>query len=195
MSAETWLDRARRDSAALLRPNDVPALFADVRWCAAQPAPITRAAQSYLTNFWELAAKGRAPAFLGRAGTYKSYTAALVANTVRSALLDVAFVQCGPEFDRLERRRFDELTDSRLEQLATVPFLVLDDFTKLRPGGYAIDMLDALVERRYANQHPTLYTGNISISRDDDSALVNHFGVGFTRRFREGAKGLIALVK
>lgn len=192
----SWLDRARRPSADLLLPNEVPELFAEVSWCEEQPSIIAQVARQYLTRFWELAPAGKAPAFIGRAGTYKSFTAAIIANRVRSqGLLDVAWVQCGPEFERLERRRFEDWTDKRLAHLASVPFLVLDDFTKVRPGSIALDMLDGLVERRYANRHPTLYTGNIALSREDDSAVVNHFGVGFARRFREGAKGLTALVK
>jgi DNA replication protein DnaC len=192
----TWLDRARKAHEAMLTPNEVPERYRQVAFIPAMPANVARAVSDYCIGFWDLAAKGIAPAFLGRAGSYKTYSASLIANHVRNkGLLNTAFVQCGPELQQLERRRFDAESDQRIEHLCAVPFVVLDDFTKARPGSWAVDMLDAIVERRYSTGLPTCFTGNCLITATDNSELLNHFGVGFARRFREMTTGFVAVVR
>lgn len=196
LSERTWLDAVRKVHEAQLAPSEVPERYRDIRFVPEIPKLIARTVAQYCALFWGLGAKGLAPALLGRAGSYKTYSACIVANQIRDkGLIDTAFVQCGPEFQQLERRRFDVESDKRIEYLCTVPFVVLDDFTKARPGSWAVDMLDAIVERRYATRLPTLFTGNCLITATDNSELLNHFGVGFTRRFREMTNGLVAVVR
>jgi hypothetical protein len=76
-----------------------------------------------------------------------------------------------------------------------VPFLTLDDINKPKPNSFALDMLDGIVERRYADGLPTMFTGNILITRIDDKALVDQFGVGFARRLREMTQGFTIVGK
>lgn len=191
----TWLERRRRQHASQLPPLGLPAKYRDLPLQGIETPVFQRAAITYLQEFWTLAAVGKAPALLGRAGTYKTFTAAVIAQRVHAALLDALFIQCGPEFQELERRRFDAHTELRIKALETTTFVVLDDFTKVKPGSYGMDLLDAVVERRYADGLPTLYTGNVIIKRDDDSALVEHVGAGFARRLKETSAGLIAVAK
>jgi hypothetical protein len=192
----SWLDDARKAHHLQLKPTEVPVLFADAHLNTIATPIVRRTAMNYLTGFWELADDGKAPAFLGRAGTYKSLAAAVIARFVRdTALLDTAFVQCGPEFLELERRRFEVSTHQRIVWLTLCPFVVFDDFTKLKPGSFGLDSLDAIVEKRYGYGFPTLYTGNVVVQKDDWSEVTNHFGAGFARRLQEGAAGLTAVVK
>lgn len=189
MSGLTWLDLARKQHEAQLAPNEVPPRYRSLALGAVQTPAFRQVAGEYLSRFWELGAEGRGFALLGRAGTYKTFTAACVANRLREALLDVVWVQCGVEFPALERRRFDERTESRLAWLATAPFCVLDDVSKVRPEGFAFEFLDALVEQRYSNQLPTAYTANWILQGGDWAPIVNSFGAGFARRMREQAEG------
>lgn len=192
----SWIDEVQKSHPAQLKPNEVPALFNGVGVAEIPTKSIRAVATDYLTRFWELVADGKAPAFLGRAGTYKSYAAAAIAHTVRSGgLIDTAFVQCGPEFNELERRRFELSSHQRITWLTECPFVVFDDFTKLKPGSFGADTLDAIVEKRYGAGLPSLYTGNVVVRPDDFSQITNHFGAGFSRRFQEGAAGLTVCVK
>lgn len=196
MRATGWLQDFVRVHESQLRPNEVPKAYLDAKISGVDNERFTRVAKHYLSKFWELAEAGKAPAFFGRAGSYKTYTASAIALTIRqSALIDVAFVQCAVELQELERRRFDPNTNQRIDWLGTAPFVVLDDITKARANSFAMDMLDAILERRYADGLPTLFTGNAVIRKDDDSAIVDQFGVGFARRLGEMSQGLTVVSK
>ena len=179
-----------------LREAEVPKAYQHLTLEGIQSVRFQKLAKHYLQNFWELAEAGKAPALLGRAGTYKTWTASVVATYIRdTALLDVAFMQCAVELQDLERRRFEPYVSLRLDWLGKVPFLVLDDFTKPRPNSFAQDMLDGIVEKRYADGLPTLFTGNVQVSKDDWTVVADQFGAGFCRRMREMTAGLAVVGK
>lgn len=190
-----WLQQFVRVHESQLLPNEVPKAYHDVTVAGIPQDGFKRVAKEFLGRFWELAEQGKAPALLGKAGAGKTYTAACIALTIRKALIDVAFVQCGVELQELERRRFDPWANERLNTLGTVPFLVLDDITKPRTNSFAMDMLDGVVERRYADGLPTLFTGNLVVSKRSDQEVVDMFGVGFARRMREMTQGLTSVAK
>jgi DNA replication protein DnaC len=193
MRPKGWLQEFVRVHESQLRENEVPVAYRDVTVDAIPHEAFKKATKGYLKNFWDLAEQGRAPAFLGRAGAGKTFSAACIALSVRRALIDVAFVRCGVELQELERRRFDPWCNDRLNWLGAAPFLVLDDINKARPNSFAMDMLDGIIERRYSDGLPTLYTGNLVITKTNDSELVDQFGVGSARRIREMASGLISV--
>jgi DNA replication protein DnaC len=85
-----WLQEFVRVHEAQLQPNEVPKAYWDVRIEGIPDKGFKSLAKEYLSGFWDLAEKGKAPALLGRAGTGKTYTAAAITLAVRRALVDTA---------------------------------------------------------------------------------------------------------
>lgn len=180
------MEADKAPSPEFLAPLALPRRFAGALLADITSGPIVSLAARYMSAWDVVAARGLAPALCGVGGQWKTYCAAALTRWVYAQGYDCEFVQCAAELPALERARFAHSTATRLDALATVPWLVLDDFAVVRDGSYAADVLTELAERRYADLRPTMYTGNTSL---ETQALGSRFGVCFARRFEVGSEG------
>lgn len=78
----------------------------------------------------------------------------------------LAFVNWPDEVTAIRRAATDPKTAERLDHLAAVPLLVLDDLGKERIKGsytedWAASQLDGIISARYRHERPTLWTTNV----------------------------------
>jgi DNA replication protein DnaC len=205
----SWLLALRRDPRALVPPA-IPRRFRGV----VPPTPdlppdeytaflgaalaripskgLRRAAVAYCKQFFDVAPEGVAPLFVGPTGTWKTYTAAFIAQRVHEVGIESVFAQTKPTFQRWDTMRFSDGRAVRheIEQLVRVPFLVLDDFatTTPKPSWQAETLLEVL-ETRFSELRPTLLTGNFQLKKNDTTALDELFGVQVGRRVYHAAEG------
>jgi DNA replication protein DnaC len=185
----TFKETHRRWDAAFNPPLVLPERFAN-----ATPTELPEAlrywVRLYLTHFWERADQGIAPAFLGKARQWKTYAAAVIARWVHYNRVDTEWVECGPEFTRLDSLFFEEEGRRQIDHLSTVPFLVLDDFTQVPAGTRAAQLMAAVAQARFSAALPTLWTGNRALPNNDAYlALVKDYGACLTRRILDGSQG------
>lgn len=119
--------------------------------------------------------------FWGSAGTGKTFLACII---LQELMLKYA---AGGRFVDLSRQFFQRLktsfnaTDETygdagkiLDELIEIPFLVIDDFGVQRNTEWEMEMLYNLIDSRYAEERPTIFTSNISVERfrtDTDEPL------------------------
>lgn len=192
----TWLSKQRKTHIELLHSTEVPRRFQQARLSDVQPSGLVKVAQRYSDEFWNVAPNGIAPLFLGTAGQYKTMTAAAIANGIRTHyLLDVAWCNCATEFVQFDREAFDPSTKKRLDWLKSAPFLVMDDFTSVPPKSRMAHTLVELGCTRYDAMLPTLWTGNLLITKTDRTPLVAAVGAALSRRILEASEGFAVQVK
>jgi len=187
----SWLQTAK-DLVPCPRPLVLPERFKQAKLSDLPEGTLKDTAQDYLKQFLVKAEQGIAPLFIGRARTWKTYAASVIANAVRyEAGLEVGFVECPVELNALERVRFTTGTDQRIAEYQSVPFLVLDDFAEVRQGTYGEQVLLEIVSARHARMKPTLFTGNIQLATGSNqfAPLVARFGPMFARRVADGSEG------
>lgn len=192
----SWIFANQVPDVCMLRPHNIPVYALNVPLRNIANSRVKDVIVKYLTDVDTAAGKGIAPSFLGKGGEYKTLGAAYIAQQLYDrARVQVDFVQCPVLFPRLERQRYDATTSRILDRIAQVPFLVMDDFSQLRVGTWAADFLVEVAEARYSNKLPTLWTGNLVISRDNWSAIEEKYGQAFARRVVEGSKGYTTVLK
>lgn len=81
----------------------------------------------------------------------------------------LAFVNWPDEVNAIRRAATDPATAERLERLAAVPILVLDDLGRERIRGsytedWAASQLDGIISARYRHERPTLWTTNVPMA-------------------------------
>jgi DNA replication protein DnaC len=191
----TWVDQARLDQwhAAQRKPFNVPPRFADAH-PAGLPIPELRAVVvAYLADFDRQAALGVAPAFFGKARTFKTYAACVIGRWVAAdpdgGRLEAHFIDAGSRLHELERARYDAGTRDYLAWVKRVPFLILDDITNVRDRSWAADLMVEIATERFNDLRPTLYTGNSTFSADDLKRLADLYGTCLARRIFDGAQG------
>lgn len=188
----TWLELERlrnpNPPAPTLPPRFAGAVLKDV-----QPGAVRDVLCDYSTQFWQVAADGRGPLFLGRAASGKTTAAAvlarLVAPHVETCWVSVPVLQVG-----FERSRFDPTLTQQIEHWHSVPFLVLDDFAVIEPRSPGHGILTAVIASRFDHQRPTCYTGNLSLPAGREwEALAERYGPLVARRLRDTSTGFVAL--
>lgn len=190
----SWLEKLVKP-VNVMGPSEIPRRYETVKLDIVPHAGLVKSARKYGADFWEAAPKGFAPLFLGAAGEYKTVTAAVIAQKVRSAGIDVCWVNCAGEFSKFDREAFDPETKKRLNQLKNVPFLVLDDFAQVPPGTRMMNTLIEIGTHRYDNLLPTLYTGNLVVTKGDTSKLAAHVGACLERRMLDASEGYKVFVR
>lgn len=196
MTPTNWLAKQRKTHPELLAPTEVPRRFQDVSLASVKPEALVKIAKRYSTDFWDVAPKGIAPLFLGTAGQHKTVTAAAIATGIRQQYwLDVAWCSCATEFVQFDRETFSPTTKQRMDWLKTAPFLVMDDFTQVPAGSRMMHTLVEVGCSRYDAMLPTLWTGNVLITKTDRSALITAVGAALARRMLETSEGFAAQVK
>lgn len=197
VTTETWLERERRTrwDVSQRAPLTLPGRFANATPQLVPVQALRDVIRNYCVDFDRLAGEGQAPAFFGRAETWKTYSAACVARWVHArARLEVEFVDAGVTFLELENQRFSDRSTARIHRLSTVAFLVLDDLTTpmLRQNSVAEAFLNSVVCTRFAEKLPTLFTGNFKIDTQA-TKFVERFGPALDRRIRTGSRGLLVV--
>ena len=157
-------------------------------------------AKAYLENFWEAGNKGIGCLFLGKAGTYKTYTACAIAKRIRTlANLETMFVQCPIFVSQIERNRFSSKSEDMIKQVSRTPFVVMDDFSQIQPNSFGANLLLEVAEARFSNLRPTIWTGNIAIPvakyNEIVKVITGIYGPSFGRRIVEASKGYGVVVE
>lgn len=179
----TWLDTERTRN-----PHPIPVVIPE-RFVGAQisgiPDKTLRAtSKKFLQDFYNVAAQGIAPVFLGATGQYKTFAAAAIAN-LTSPVAETYWVNCPEDIGRLSLARFTPETVRTIDRWSTVPFLIMDDFA-INPKGFGAEVLQIIASARFAATRPTLWTGNVSPDWDQITAA---YGAMFSRRLRDGGRG------
>lgn len=191
----SWL-KQNAVAPALLKPHGIPKRYAQFELENIANKGIHVACSEYLRKADSVAANGIAPAFFGRGGSYKTLGAAVIARMLYDVgHVQVAFLSCRVDLPRLERDRFDPATDKAFRLYASVPFLVVDDFDAAAQGTWQADRLGEIAEARYAAILPTLWTANLTVSKTDQSSIVNKYGQAFARRLWESSEGFRVMVR
>lgn len=192
----SWLSGKRVVNAQLLRESEVPRRYEFAALQLVKPQALVTIARRYSDQFWDVAPQGVAPLFLGAAGQYKTMTAAAIAHGIRAHyLIDVAWCDCASEFTKFDRESFDPATKARMDWLKTAPFLVMDDFTQVPSGGRMMHTLSEIGCTRYNALLPTLWTGNVLLTKTDRQPLINAVGAALARRILETSDGFAAQVR
>lgn len=177
-------------------PVVIPNRYADVSWESMRDGALKDYAKRYIANFMDNAPKGIGGLIVGRSGTGKTHTAAVIAKAV-NRVIDAALIQSPVFIAQIERARFSTQSSSLIELACTTGFLVMDDFDQFDSTSYTSSVLIEIGETRYSNLLPTLWTGNFEIT--DLKKFTNHIAtkhhVGFSRRLIESTEGFRFYVK
>lgn len=100
----------------------------------------------------------------GQAGSGKTHLAASIGN--RLVQNDVRFTTA-PEFLLDIKRTFNigVSSDRLLDALSQAELLILDDLGSEKPTEWVQEILFVLIDRRYVNELPTIYTSNLSLDQ------------------------------
>lgn len=173
---------------AQLPPLDLPERFAKANPQGIAHDGVRAMVDAYLNDFWAQAEAGLAPVFVGRAGLYKTYGAAVIARFTNFVKLPTMFVSCGPFFMELDAKFYVDGGMRPYKQAVDVPFLVLDDFTTVKEQSRAAEIMANLVNERFHAELPTVVTGNILGTRATViKDIANKYRPDFARRLVHGA--------
>jgi hypothetical protein len=175
-----------------------PALSIPERFAALTPADLPEVLQrtvlQYLQDFPHAFEQGLAPAFLGRARTFKTAATYVLLELIRVQYRVRVDILCCPEdLLRFEFDRFQANHQQFVYHLTTVPVLAIDDFATLDPDGFVVkSILGTIISARHKALRPTIWNGNLHLAagREADT-LGQQYGVHFTRRLLDGARGYL----
>ena len=147
--------------------------------------------QRYVERFPELEAKNQGLLFWGAYGTGKSYAAACIANELLSRGIPVFMTSLVKLIEAIMSREQTEA--SILERMRKARLVVFDDLGAERNSGYASEQVYSIVDGRYRQRLPTIYTTNLTLNEmknpaglDDgrvfDRIFENCYPVEFTGR-------------
>lgn len=121
----------------------------------------------------------------GNQGTGKTTMACGIANGLSDRGLGVRFYSVTSLMQEL---RNDKRRGPAYDEATTAPYLVLDDIGQELPTGWAMSMLYDVINERYSNMLPTIYTSNYDLgglaSRIRDKADPN-VAASIVSRIRE----------
>lgn len=195
--SSTWLDDYRETHwhPSQRKHLELPARFRDATPLGIPDRALRQAVQDYINDAESWIVQGVAPGFFGAARKYKSYAAAVISRFVDGYLgLEVEWVDCGEVYQRLEDLRFQPETQTYLERLKSVPFLVHDDFTNVRERGWASATMTAVSTARFNAMRPTLWTGNVTLGREDLKRVADLYGTCLARRLYDGSDGFRVVI-
>lgn len=182
------------DPLDALEPEDLAAIRAsgldrlsDIRWSASVPS---RFASADLANVggppgdavrgW-VATNGPRPnlVFLGPVGVGKTYAAIAACRDDHRAGLEVRFL---PVVELLDQLRPGG-PESAFSELCEVDRLIIDDLGHERPTDWTAERLEAVVNRRWLEQRPTIATTNL----EPEALQAGMGGRTYSRLVRSGA--------
>lgn len=190
-----WLVAKRVPKGMALKSVPVPRRYeaADVDEIWEQG--LENCVRKYGKDFWEAAARGLAPFFAGSAGCGKTYAASVLAKAIHHVhRIEVTWCNCAEELVWFDREAFSPAVAARLQELKSAPFVVLDDFTQFTDGRQ-LNTLCEIGSARYNGMLPTLWTGNVAISKTSTAELESAVGAMLSRRIMEMSEGYRVMVQ
>jgi DNA replication protein DnaC len=178
-------------------PPKLPNRFKEATLDAKTNPVMAEIAKQFLLDFEHYYRSGLAPAFFGPPGIGKTHVCAAVA---RSLYYDqgvpVMWAGVVKTLNKLmDMKDFRNVADyiTLKRNLTTYPVVVLDDFGHMQEFTRTKEMFFELVDTRYANQKPTLFTANFEIGDTADSweIISNKLSPAITRRIRLMSQGLL----
>lgn len=185
-----------------IAPPELPERFADAKLEHLPQGLLRNTVLRYLgaENLRTNIENGIGCLFIGKAGVYKTYAAAVLAKEIHERLkLPVVFVQCPVFMGQCERNRFADSTEKRIRGLYHAPVVVMDDFSQIATGSFGAGLLLEIAESRFSNLCPTIWTGNINVPEVSAESLIQgistQYGTSFGRRVVETSKGYGAVIR
>lgn len=168
---------------------------------------LRRIALKYFLNFEEYYTNGMAPAFFGTSGAGKSRIAAAILNTAAQLTTPAIKTAWFPTSEALNKlldyrdlRMYDNY-NTLWNALRNTDMIVLDDIGTLRNSPRVVEYFWMIVDARYSEGLPTMYTGNLGVAENANltrEQLLDHLGKwispSFARRVDQTASGLMVLI-
>lgn len=189
----TWLQQKIIPEGRELPPLVLPRRYENATLDGIRIKSLRTVTREYGRNFWDVAGQGIAPLFVGAAGLYKTYAAAVIAKAVHSLRLEVGWCNCATELVWFDRQAFSSEVAERIQYLKTVPFCVMDDFTQFHDGRQLNTMIE-IGTARFDNMLPTLWTGNITLTKGSTEQLTSAVGACLSRRILDTSEGYRVMV-
>lgn len=191
----TWLAEWRAENVDP-GPMTIPRRYQQAALERIVVKELRQTATSYLNKFYSAAAQGRAPVFIGQAGTGKSMTAAFIARRIYEGVpLAVEWQNCA-SWQTWLRTEPREVLAKRIRRMQTVPFLVLDDMhavSSVQPETFAL--LSGVLSERWDNCYPTILIANLDLPAGQMwESFAEIYSPALERRVREGSEGFTVLV-
>lgn len=114
---------------------------------------------------WAARPSGRNLLIVGNVGVGKTYAAVAAARLCHDQGMEVRFLPVGEMLDLLKAEMNGTGGAGALYALADVDVLVLDDVGAERPTDWTAERFYALVNRRWLEERPTVYTSNMPATR------------------------------
>lgn len=189
-----WLQEARSRNPYPIPPA-IPPRYLQHKLADLPNTVVRKTAEDYLTRFWTVAPTGQGPLFLGRAETWKTTAAALVAQAVAAAGVETTWVSVPRYQVDFERSRFDSDLTRTIKSWESVSFLVMDDFAVIGRNSYGHMLLNAIITARFDAQKPTCWTGNLDLPEGREwDAISELYGPLFARRLEATSTGYVAVI-
>lgn len=173
-------------------PFEYPTRYKDADVAGIENEALRKLSIKYLTHFEENVDAGIGILLLGKAQTWKTYTALTIAKRAyERGKLDCMFMGCASELLSLGQNQYSDYTRARIDQAKKVSMLVMDDFAMVPSHGAAFEMLLGIATYRFDNLRPTLWTANIleNVNEELMEAIGRSYGPGFARRLYDSSEG------
>lgn len=176
----------------------IPKRFRNAEFDAKTSVNMGTIAKEFLLNFEKYYLAGLAPAFFGKPGIGKSYVAAIIAKQLNETGVPVYWADVVSTLNTMMEHRDFRSAPAYFElkkKVTTIPVVVLDDFTHLQSFERTRELFFEVVNTRYANNLPTIFTANFAL--DAKGAVISwkdiahEFGAAVTRRIKIMSKGLL----
>lgn len=189
-----WLQQAKAKNPYPAEPA-IPPRYLQFQLTDLPTTVVRATAEDYLRKFWQVAPEGRGLLFLGRAETWKTTAAALVAQAVHGAGVETVWVSCPRYLVEFERSRFDHDLTLEVKKWEHVPFLVMDDFAVIERNSHGHMLLNSIISARFDYNLPTCWTGNLKLPEGGEwDAIADRYGPLFARRLEATSTGFVALI-
>lgn len=157
---------------------------------------ITRALiENYVGNFKEYYLQGLAPAFFGPPGVGKTHAAAVIAKLLDAKGVPVMWTSAVKMLNMLmDYRDFRKEEYFKLKaEVTETPVVVVDDFGHMQEFTRTKEMFFEIVDTRYSNKLPTIFTANYDVVGYSLSwsEMALKISPSIVRRVKAMSKGLL----
>lgn len=170
----------------------LPERFLEADWDKID-TPLKVILEEYLVNFEKYEEKGLAPALFGQPGTGKTYAAAALSRKLVRKTIPVWWSSVVHDFNTiLDLRDYRAPNYFTLKnRLLTNRVVVFDDFGQLRNFERIRELFFEVVDYRYAEKSPTIFTANFAISNEQGwDQVAECFSPALARRIQAMSQGL-----
>lgn len=123
-------------------------------------------AKNYVRDFEKMKKDNIGLIFFGTVGSGKTYLAEAIANElIETLLLRVKIRNFAQIINDLQRGGYDFNKNEYIRGLVSIPLLILDDLGIERDTSYAKEQVYEIVNSRYLEKKPTIFTTNLSMNK------------------------------